>query len=516
MNNTKAKDLNKLFRSKGFNPVLGNIYQQQEYWINWYRGKVDGFHNTVMKNAEGVSISIEKPSLQMAKKVSEDVSSLLFNEKVQLLVNDETAQAVLDKVLLDNNFTDEMSNFVELTCVYGTGVIVEYKAEGETKLNFLFGDKLIVIDYDNTTIKEIAVIQEFVYDKNKYNHIMYHTFREGLYRITHEMYATSESNKGIGNPAPLAVLFNEAELNKMKHTRKDGEEEIVEYYIEYETEKPHFQAFKLGISNNWDLQSPMGIAVFANKTGTLENIDEKYYSSRMDSINSRKRLFIDDEASKLHKTKDENGNIVHKKYFDPAETQFQVLKDMTSQGNKAIEVYAPAYDSLQHDQAIQAELNYLSDGCMLGGNYYSYKDGVVGYQNELSLALSNAPMRRNRNKNLNKLKRVLVDMMKAILFLEEDNGNYSGSLDLEYEVQFDDDIFTDDKTKLDQLRLDAQDGYVPEYMYVMKAYGLTMEEAKAMLLEAENENGFIEPESVTPPQGEDNENEDEEEVDGEE
>ena len=43
-----------------------------------------------------------------------------------------------------------------------------------------------------------------------------------------------------------------------------------------------------------------------------------------------------------------------------------------------------------------------------------------------------------------------------------------------------------------------------------------MEEAKAMLLEAENENGFIEPESVTPPQGEDNENEDEEEVDGEE
>ena len=82
---------------------------------------------------------------------------------------------------------------------------------------------------------------------------------------------------------------------------------------------------------------------------------------------------------------------------------------------------------------------------MLGGNYYSYKDGVVGYQNELSLALSNAPMRRNRNKNLNKLGRVLVDMMKAILFLEEDNGNYSGSLDLEYEVQFDDDIFLNDK-----------------------------------------------------------------------
>ena len=489
MNNTKAKDLNKLFISKGYNPVIGTIYQQQQYWVNWYRGDVDGFHNFQKKNAEGVMVSIQKGSLQMAKKVSEDLTSLIFNENVKLLTNEETSQAVLDAILEDNSYTDEMNNFVELTCVYGTGVIVEYIVDGEIKMNFLFGDRLVVIGYDNTTPKEIAVIQEFSKGSMKYNHIMYHTYRDNKYRITHEMYGT-KSGKGIGSATNLNVLFSDDELKKMRHTTIKDNVEIVEYYIEYESE-PHFQIFKLGISNNFDVRSPMGVSLFANSTGTLENIDEKYFSSKVDSINSRKRLFVDDDATKLHKTKDTNNNVIYKKYFDSNETQYQTLKGMSKDGNKAIEIFAPDYDSMQHDDAIQNELNYLAFKCMLGTNYYSFKDGVVGYQNELSLTLSNAPLRRDRNKNLNRLRIVILGMMKSLLFLAKENGDYSGNLDLEYEVQFDDDIFTDDATKLAQLRLDMQDGLVPEYKYVMAAYGLGKPEALEMLAEVDSVEELI-------------------------
>ena len=60
--------------------------------------------------------------------------------------------------------------------------------------------------------------------------------------------------------------------------------------------------------------------------------------------------------------------------------------------------------------------------------------------------------------------------MKSILFLAKELGKYSGNLDLEYDVVFDDDIMTDDATILQQYRLDAMDGLIPEYMYIMKAY----------------------------------------------
>ncbi len=510
-----AKDLQKLFIGRGFNPVIGTIYQQQEYWLCWFRGDVDGFHNIQKKNLEGVMIPIHKPTLQMAKKVSEDLTSLLFNENVSLMISgNDKAQDVLDTVLDDNNFEDEMPNFVELTIgPYGTGVIVEYKSNDETKMNYLFGDRVVIIDYDNTTPKAIASIQQFQKDKKKYNHIMYHTFKDGKYRIQHEMYS-SKNAQGLGNPDGLGVLFEEKELKAMRHTREEDNVTIVEYYTEYETDTPHFQIFKLPITNNYDVRSPMGISVYANSTGTLENIDEKYYSSRMDSINSRKKIFVDDDASKTHKTKDANGNIVFKKYFDQDETQYQVLKGLSNEGNKAVEISAPLYDSAQHDNAIQWELNYLSDKVLLGPNYYSYKDGVVGYQNELSLALSNGPLRRNRNRILKRLSVVLINMMKSVMYLEKDNGNYKGGLEeLEYSVQFDDDIFTDDATELEKLRLDAQDGIIPMYMYVMKAYKLNEEEAKELLEEAEKEDGYDEPITpIVPPV----EEQEEDEVDGEE
>ena len=491
MNTTKIKDLQALFIERGYNPVIGTIYQQQEYWLSWYRGNVDGFHSTQKKNAEGRLIEIKKPSLQMAKKVPEDITSLLFNENVRLLTGEKKSQEVLDEVLKNTFFYDEMPNFVELTVgPYGTGVITEYIADDKTKVNYSFGDRVYVIDYENTTPTAIAIVQEFVKEKMKYTHVMYHTHRDGIYKIRHEMYSTKQANKGIGNPASLGVLFSEQELKEMRHeVQIDKFTKEVQYYIEYETDVAHFQVFKLGISNNYDVRSPLGISVYANSVSTLENIDEKYYSSRMDSINSRKRLFIDDEASKLHKTKDANGDIRFVKYFDQSETQFQTLKGMRGDGNKAIEFYAPMYDSKQHDDAIQTEFNFLSDKSMLGPNYYSYKDGVVGYQNELSLALSNGPLRRNRNKNLNRLGAVLLNFMKSVLFLEKEIGNYKGELEnLDYSVQFDDDIFVDDATILAQYKQDAEDGVIPYWRYVALAYKLSEEEAKEWVEQAQEDS----------------------------
>jgi len=125
---------------------------------------------------------------------------------------------------------------------------------------------------------------------------MYHTFKEDKYRITHEMYGTKAGNLGLGNETSLGVLFSEKELKELRHIETDSEgNQFTVYYREYETDTPHFQVFKLGIANNFDVGSPLGISVLANSTGTLENVDEKYYSSKMDSVNSRKRIFIDDE-----------------------------------------------------------------------------------------------------------------------------------------------------------------------------------------------------------------------------
>jgi hypothetical protein len=103
----------------------------------------------------------------------------------------------------------------------------------------------------------------------------------------------------------------------------------------------------------------------------------------------------------------------------------------------------------------------------------------------MNVIASNSDTFRNRQKNLNRLKVVLVNMMKSIMYLEKENGNYNGTLEeLEYDIQFDDDIMTDDATVVAQYRKDAEDGVITYEKYIMKAYGVSEEEAKEITDEA--------------------------------
>ena len=483
MNEKKISDLSKLFESRGYNPVVGTIYRLQQLWLAWYRGEVDGFHNYTKKTMSGVLINKHKPSLQLAKLVAEAWASLLWSEKVELLAG--AAQDKVNDVLVANNFNTEMANFMELSGTFGTGVLIEYLAENEVKINFVYGDKILVIDYDNTTIKGIAVIQEFQKDKINYTHVMIHTTKNGKYRIEHEMYAI-KTGTGLGKPASLGVLFDDKELKAMRHIEKDayGENYAV-YYFEYDSE-PHFQVFKPAITNNWDVKSPMGIAYIANAIAALQGADDINYAMDRDAILSMKKIFIDDMSTKLYKTKNANGDIEYKKYFDESEDVYQVLAGMAKEGSDAMKSFAPGYDSTSHIQAIKFKIDLVSFLCGLGTDYFSFENGSV-YVNELNIMSSNSDTWRNRQKHLNNLYPVLIGMMKSIVFLLREVGGYSGE-DPEYDVKFDDSIIEDNTSNLTALKQDAMDGIIPSYMYIMAKYKVDKETALGLIAESKEEN----------------------------
>lgn len=511
MNSTKIKDLGKLFTTKGYNVVIGTTYTKQEEWLSYFRGDVNNVHHFTRKTMSGRRIDVYKPSLQMPKKVAEEWAGLILGEKVELITGNTESQKALDEVLLDNHFTDEITTFIELiTGAYGTGAILEYVAEDEIKLNFIYGDKIMVIDYTNSTITAIAVIDEFVEDKLAYTHVMYHETDDGYYRITHEMYSTKESNRGLGKPCSLAIMFTEQEMKEMEHPIYDKENVLIgyEYYMEYKTEDAHFQVYKPPIVNNHDVKSPMGIAVTANALASFDGIDSKNYNlDREDSL-TRTRIFVDDRVMEWSKVKDSDGNPTQRKYFDEDEDVYQIIKGMMDTETPVV-TSNPTYNSMPRIEAIKLDLAFIGFRCGLGTDYFSFENGSV-YVNEANVISSNSDTWRNREKYINRLKSVLVGMIKAILYLKDIKFDAD-----KIDVQFDDSIITDNTAKLAQLRLDVQDGYAPEYMYLMEAYKISKEEALKMLEEAENQGGLVEPISPIVPSVEeiDDEEEDDEEID---
>jgi len=494
VNESVIKELSAVMVQRGYRVPTTTIYQKMREWVDFYMGEVTDFHKFHLKTTDGHSHTVIKPSLNVMKMVCETYSSLLWNEKSGLQV-DKKNQELLDTIINNNNLYGELNTFLEKVALYGTGVAIEYTADNETKIGLSYGNSMVITDYSNTTPKGIVVIQRVKKEKRYYSHITIHDYKKGTYRVEHEVYSSGKRTK-LGNKlTTLKPIFTDAESKALRKVVNVDGNQIVKYYVEYETDTPHFQVFKYSIANNFDF-SPMGISVCANSMGVIKGLDDKYFSSIEDNTNSRKKIFFDEESSKSEGVKhynEDTDNIVvdYVEYLDRDQTLYKTAK----LGEEKMQIYAPDYKPEAHTEAIQFDLNLLSLKTRLGKNYFNFEEGGV-YVNEANVFSSNSDMWRNRQTNANLLKIFLTNMMKATMNLEGVNNK-------EYEVQLDDSMIINDEQELEGMKVDALDGAIPMWRYVAKKYKLTEQEAKDWIKEADEDDGYVEPESVIVPPTED-------------
>ena len=474
MHESKRAQLTQRFSQKGFNPVIGNIFHQQQKWLSWYRGEVNDFHFYQVRTINGKTIGKERNSLQMPKKICEDWAGLLFNEETELVVSDTKAQEILDRALKRNNFTQEMSNFVEQTFALGTGVMLPYVNNGEVELDFLFGSDIIPLSHRNHEIEDIAVVQEFSMQKEHYTHVAYHIFDKGKYYIVHELYKAKQQTY-LGQPTSLKALFSEEELEMMYH--EDG------YYFEYETAQPLFQVFKPAITNNFDIHSPMGVSVFANAISTFKGLDTTYNALVRDTELSRKRLMVNSEATRTQQVKEQTAKgarIRNIKYFDEDDDLF--MSTPMGEEGEPFKEWSPTLNLQPYIESINSHMNWVSAKTGLGTGYYSFDmdSGMTATE----VISRNSDTWKNRQKHIKRLEEVLKGLMYSVLKLEQSTGGYQGvPEDLEYTVYFDDSIMQDDQKRLDDMKEDAQNGFIPKSKYIAEKYKIDEEEAKRWLQE---------------------------------
>ena len=480
--NTKLNLLTDVFRSKGFNPIIGNIYDMQSIWESWYRGSVNNFHYYDARNIDGNIITLKRKSLNMAKKVCEDWAGLLFNENTKLVVNDEKAQAIIDKVLDHNNFIDEASDFIEKTMMSGTGVIIPFIEKGSVELDFLT-ENIIPLTSRNNRIEELATVSTFKHQKQHLTHVTYHTFRDNKYRIYHELYASRQESY-LGNKISfIGILFDESELKTMK---KDD----MGLYFEYEVPFPFFFVFRPAIANNFDVNSPMGISVFANSIGLLESIDQEFDAMSNETDLSKKRLFINSEATKTAKIKEETANDVHiryVKYFDNNDTLFQSIK---MPDDLPMKEFSPEYRIEQYINGLKFKFNLLSAETGLGNQYYQFD--MTGGVTATQIISVKSDTWKNREKHIKRLREVLIKLMYSVLYLEKSINGYVGDVEsLEYDVYFDDSIIVDDEARGDRLISLANQGYIEKWRVVEHFLNVSEEEAKEIVKSAKKEDDLM-------------------------
>lgn len=458
-----------LSKKNSVNLAVGDIYDYMQIWKEWYSGDVADFHHYTARLANGQTTKLERLTMNMAKKLCEDMAKLLWTEKTQIKLkkNEDSKKlwAVLDNKV--NNFTTNFPIFIEQALALGNGALIEYKDNGQTTIDYVTGDLFIPYKYTNSYIYGLITVSRYSETEQTeetkkeqtfyYTHLTYHEHEDGKYIRKHELYKSANENE-LGNELDFNTYYPD-----------------IKQIDEIETDSPYFQILKPNLANNLDMSSPLGISLFANSIDRFKAIDMKYDSFMQEFKLGKKRILVDNSTLKAKVIPNENGKVDYVQYFDTEDQVYVAIEGMEKQPAKEIDFTLRTQD---HVDAINADLNWLSSNVGLGANFYKF-DGV-STKTATEVISENSEAFRTRTHHLINVNDVVYDLVRAICHIEGIDAS-------DITITPDDSIIVDKNTERTLDLMEVQQGLKSKKAYLMKHEGLTEKQAEKELQEINDE-----------------------------
>lgn len=406
-----------LQKKRKFGGVSDATYNHIDEWLAWYRSDVRKFH--VYWIYDGIkSKKCERYKLGMAKKVCEDWANLLLNEKVAIKAG--TFEKRLNEILEVNNFQVRANQLIEITYALGTGALVEYlDANDQPVIDYIRANMIYPLSWDNGDITECAFGSVRAVDEKERIYLQIH--RKGIPEDGEDPGLYYIENKYLDANTGDEVALPE-----------DIEETVPTGY-----DRPLFQIITPNICNNVDLDSPMGISVFANAIDQVKGCDLVYDSYMNEYILGRKRILVPYSQAKI--MQEQNGDL--QPVFDPNDTVYFAMPGDRDNDLKLTEVDM-TIRAADHEQGLNKAMDLMSLKCGMGTGRYKFESGGVKTATEVISDKSDLYQNLQKNKTL--IKTALISMVRALAFLE------SGNDSLEVNVDFDDSIIEDTNTTVDR------------------------------------------------------------------
>lgn len=450
-------NIQKCLNSKNINIAVGSIYDLMAIWTEWYRGNVNDFHNRTIKLADGTTAEEEVYTMNMAKKVCEDFTKLLWTEKTKIELGNKKNTKKLWEILdsKKNSFSVNFPKFIEKTFALGTGALVEYLNNDEPVIDYIDGDIVLPYKYTNSYIYGMLTVSRSKEEREEniiyISRLTYHEYDGTNYTRYNELYE-SENESELGKEKDFSLIYPN----------------VVNPYI-IQTKTPHFQIFYPNLANNFNTGSPLGISVFANATDNLKAVDIKYDSFVREFELGKKRIMVDSTSLKAKTQIDEDGKASYVKYFDTNDKAYVAVDGMEGQPVKEIDF---SLRTQEHIDAINSELNWLSSNVGLGKNYYKFDGQSVKTATEV--ISENSDTFRSKVHHQIILNDVIYDLVKVICELA---GIKADSIN----IISDDSVIEDTNMEREKDRKEVSMGIMTKAEYRAKWYGETLEEAQKNL-----------------------------------
>ncbi len=171
----------------------------------------------------------------------------------------------------------KLRDWVEYGCAYGTIIL---KPNGKS-VDLIRPDNFIVTDQSNGEITGAVFISREVSGDGKkfYTRLEYHRFVEETYIITNRCYVgTSENDRG-----------------KLIDIALTPWNDLLEDVAIQNVDKPLYGVLKMPHANNVDIDSPMGLPIFSDAIEELKDLDIAYSRNSKEILDSKRTVLIDSD-----------------------------------------------------------------------------------------------------------------------------------------------------------------------------------------------------------------------------
>lgn len=466
--------LNKFLEENyNYNPEVKDIMEEYiSQWNSWYSGNVKGFHNYFIYNGKR-KVNQKRFTMNMAKEISEDWSDILWSEKCEISVKDETSQSQFEELVNSLDLYSVINTSIEKSGALGTcaNVISVYDikenedkmildvSEAKVRIDVVDVDWIFPISWNNKEITECAFGSVEYIKGKRYIVLSVHKISEedGNYHIYNHLF--QESNENIKEV--------EVQDGVMKDFNTKGN-------IKW------FSIYKPLLTNNIFNNSPFGIPHYANAIDNMKAVDISFDALKNEIKDGRKRIFA---RADMFNYDDGTQKMV----FDPEDTTIYQLPSGATKDD-LIQSDTDALRTTQQIETLNTNLNILGNKVGFGENHYHF-DG-----NNLSTATavvsSNSKLFRRKKKLEIGYESSIYDLVMAICYASSQFGNNNINTD-GLVIQFDDSIIEDKESESQRAMNEVNAGLISKVEYREKIFGETEEIATEKINQIRQENPSV-------------------------
>ena len=424
---------------------------------DWYSNRViDDFHKRRTLNG----IPYEMSRLNFGKRCCSDDANLC--EVLEINAGDGEQADFVANVLSKSEFNTQYRKQLEKTSADGTTACYirldnatfmddNSVRGGDIKLNYVEADAFMPLTVENDIVTEAAFSgSSLSKGKKKITLVLFTIGENGLY--------TAETH-----------VFDD----------KGNELKELETIVQLGDVKP-FAVMRNAEVNNLDDMTGYGLPKLWNAIPVLKITDLCYNVLFSDLDKAEKIILINELLCEFDENGKANMTQEQKKLFVLMGEKLPEEKDLVQEYNPEIRIE-------QITKAFELALSLLSMTFGYGTKKYSFENGQITTATEYIGERQDQMQELNRQRQ--EATRYIQDICRAVMWFANTFQGKSFNLDQDILVDFDDSYITDKEAELERKRNDAMSFDIPELTvwYLMDAYSLTEQEARALVMKKQEE-----------------------------